>query len=39
VKLSGSVKSPDDIGKAIALALDTDGVRDVTSTIQVQPNQ
>jgi osmotically-inducible protein OsmY len=39
VKLSGSVKSPDDIGKAIALALDADGVRDVTSTLQVQPNQ
>ena len=39
VKLSGTVKSPDDIGKAIALALDADGVRDVTSTIQVQPNQ
>jgi osmotically-inducible protein OsmY len=39
VKLSGSVKSPDDIGKAIALALDADGVRDVTSTIQVQPNR
>jgi osmotically-inducible protein OsmY len=38
VKLSGSVKSPDDIGKAIAIALDADGVRDVTSTIQVQPN-
>jgi hyperosmotically inducible periplasmic protein len=38
VKLSGTVKSPDDIGKAIALALDADGVRDVTSTIQVQPN-
>jgi osmotically-inducible protein OsmY len=39
VKLSGTVKSPDDIGKAVALALDADGVRDVTSTIQVQPNQ
>jgi BON domain len=37
VKLSGTVKSPDDIGKAIALALDAGGVRDVTSTIQVQP--
>jgi osmotically-inducible protein OsmY len=36
VKLSGTVKSPDDIGKAVALALDADGVRDVTSTIQVQ---
>lgn len=39
VKLSGTVKSSDDIGKAIALALEADGVRDVTSTIQVQPNQ
>jgi osmotically-inducible protein OsmY len=39
VKLSGTVKSPDDIGKAVALALDADGVRDVTSAIQVQPNQ
>lgn len=39
VKLSGTVKSPDDIGKAIALALDAGGVRDVSSTIQVQPNQ
>ena len=38
VKLSGTVKSPDDIGKAIALALDAGGVRDVTSTIQVQSN-
>jgi hyperosmotically inducible periplasmic protein len=36
VKLSGTVKSTDDIGKAIALALDADGVRDVTSTIEVQ---
>jgi hyperosmotically inducible periplasmic protein len=39
VKLSGTVSSPDDIGKAVALALDADGVRDVTSTIQVKPNQ
>jgi hyperosmotically inducible periplasmic protein len=38
VKLSGTVSSPDDIGKAVALALDADGVRDVTSTIQVKPN-
>jgi hypothetical protein len=37
--LSGTVSSPDDIGKAVALALDADGVRDVTSTIQVKPNQ
>jgi osmotically-inducible protein OsmY len=39
MKLSGTVKSADDIGKAVALALDADGVRDVTSAIQVQPNQ
>ena len=39
VKLSGTVKAPDDIGKAIALALDADGVRDVTSTIQANPNE
>jgi osmotically-inducible protein OsmY len=39
VKLSGTVKSPDDIGKAVALALEADGVRDVTSNLQVQPNQ
>lgn len=38
VKLAGTVKSPEDIGKAVALALDADGVRDVTSAIQVQPN-
>ena len=38
VKLSGTVSSPDDIAKAIALALEVRGVRDVTSTIQVQPN-
>ena len=38
VKLSGTVSSPDDIGKAIALALEAGGVRDVTSTIQVKPN-
>ncbi len=39
VALSGTVSSPDDIGKAVALALDADGVRDVTSTLQVKPNQ
>jgi len=38
VRLSGTVLSPDDIGKAIALALDAPGVRDVTSTIKVQSN-
>jgi hyperosmotically inducible protein len=39
VALSGTVSSPDDIGKAVALALDADGVSDVTSTLQVKPNQ
>jgi osmotically-inducible protein OsmY len=39
VKLSGTVSSAEDIGKAIALALEAGGVRDVTSTIQVQSNQ
>jgi hypothetical protein len=39
VALSGTVSSPDDIGKAVALALDADGVSDVTSTLQVKPTQ
>jgi osmotically-inducible protein OsmY len=39
VTLSGTVSSPDDIGKAVALALDAGGVRDVTSTLQVKPSQ
>lgn len=38
VKLSGTVSSAADIGKAVALALEADGVRDVTSTIHVKPN-
>ncbi len=38
VKLSGTVASPEDIGKAVALALEAHGVRDVTSTIKVKPN-
>ena len=37
VSLSGTVNSPEDVGKAVALALDADGVRDVVSTIQVKP--
>lgn len=37
VKLSGTVSSPEDIGRAVALALDADGVRDVTSTLAVKP--
>ena len=38
VTLSGTVKSTEDIGRAIAIAMDADGVRDVTSTLQVNPN-
>lgn len=36
VTLSGTVSSPDLIGKAMALALDTDGARQVISTLQVK---
>ena len=35
VTLSGTVSSPELIGKAMALALETDGVREVISTIEV----
>lgn len=37
VTLSGSVKNVDDIGKAMFVALNTDGVTQVISTIQVKP--
>jgi osmotically-inducible protein OsmY len=37
VTLSGTVSTPEDIGRAVALALDADGVRDVISTLQVKP--
>ena len=36
VTLSGSVSSPEDIGKAVLLAMETDGVREVISSIQVK---
>jgi len=36
VTLSGSVSSPELIGKAILLAMETDGVREVLSTLQVK---
>lgn len=36
VTLSGTVSSPELIGKAMALALETDGVREVASTIQIK---
>jgi type II secretory pathway pseudopilin PulG len=38
VTLSGTVPSPGDIGKAMALALETDGVRTVVSTLLVKSN-
>ncbi|MGO8930181.1 MAG: BON domain-containing protein [Limisphaerales bacterium] len=37
VTLSGFVNSPEYIGKAILLAMETDGVREVVSTLQVKP--
>src|ERR1051325_4752948 len=36
VTLSGTVASPELVGKAMALALDTDGARQVISTLQVK---
>jgi osmotically-inducible protein OsmY len=38
VTLSGTVSAEENIGNAVALALETDGVRDVTSTLAVKPN-
>jgi osmotically-inducible protein OsmY len=37
VTLSGFVSSPEHIGKAILLAMESDGVREVLSTLQVKP--
>ena len=37
VTLSGAVSSDDQIGKAVVLAMDTDGVKQVISTLQVKP--
>jgi len=36
VTLSGTVNSPDDISKAMMIAMDTDGVSEVVSTLQVK---
>ena len=38
VTLSGTVSAEENIGKAVAPALEADGVRDVTSTLTVKPN-
>ena len=37
VTLSGFVSSSEDIGKAVLLAMETTGVREVVSTLQVKP--
>ena len=37
VTFSGAVSSSEDISKAILLAMETDGVREVVSTLQVKP--
>jgi hyperosmotically inducible periplasmic protein len=37
VTLSGSVPTPEAISKAILLAMETDGVQEVISTLQVKP--
>jgi osmotically-inducible protein OsmY len=37
VTLSGTVSSTADIGRAMVLALETDGVREVVSTLQLKP--
>lgn len=36
VTISGTVQAPEDIGRAVALALEVDGVRDVVSTLQIR---
>jgi osmotically-inducible protein OsmY len=38
VTLSGTVSAEQNIGEAVALALETDGVHDVTSTLTVKPS-
>jgi hyperosmotically inducible periplasmic protein len=37
VALSGTVPTPDGVGKAVALALEVNGVVDVTSTLEIKP--
>ena len=38
VTLAGTVSAEENIGKAVALALEVDGVRDVTSSLAVKPS-
>ena len=37
VTLTGTVSAEDNIGQAVAVALEVDGVRDVTSTLTLKP--
>jgi gas vesicle protein len=37
VALSGTVPTPEGVGKAVALALEVKGVTDVTSTLEIKP--
>jgi hypothetical protein len=37
VALSGTVPTPEGVGKAVALALEVSGVADVTSTLEIKP--
>jgi len=39
VALSGTVPNPEGVGKAVALALQADGVQDVTSTLEIKPKE
>jgi hypothetical protein len=39
VALSGTVPNPEGVGKAITLALEVDGVEDVTSTLEIKPKE
>jgi len=39
VALSGTVSAEEDIGEAVALALEADGVRDVTSSLAVKTSR
>jgi osmotically-inducible protein OsmY len=39
VALSGTVPNPEGVGKAVTLALEPDGVEDVTSTLEIKPKE
>jgi gas vesicle protein len=39
VALSGSVPNAEGVGKAVTLALEPDGVEDVTSTLEIKPKE